>query len=229
AMLAAGQAASNRTKPAGFIYDQWRRALRIEAHQPPAFMDGNSGQGDQMARPGETGEPSWAPRGRSPLSRPEVPKPPTVSRTAVLPAAAAQARRELRTALAAAAEEKRFVCRRKQWCAGVTPAGWRIVTLDDPAHLGVACDSADFVVAPQFLRRETCRSGARLITAASLRRTGALEITRPKDGDPAERDGYRIIQAVGTLNRPWARHRLYDWRTDSYEDPNFPAFTDSVE
>ena len=110
----------------------------------------------------------------------------------MLPATAAQARRELRAALAAAAEEKRFVCRRKQWCAGVTPAGWRIVTLDDPAHLGVACDSADFVVAPQFLRRETCRSGARLITAASLRRTGALEITPARDGDPADRVGYRI-------------------------------------
>ncbi|PTM95082.1 ComEC/Rec2 family competence protein [Mycoplana dimorpha] len=229
AMLADGQAASNRTRPPDFLYDQWRRALRVDVHRPPVFLEANDDRRVRKAPAAETSESqSDTPQRRIQLSRTGEPRPPTGAPAASL-AFTAQEPGELQAALSASAGEKRFVCRRKQWCAAVTSAGWRVVTLDDPAYLGIACDSADFVVAPQFINRNSCRSGARLITAATLRRTGALEIAPGKADGPPDGTGYRITKAVDTLDRPWARHRLYDWRTDSFADPQFPEIIDNAE
>ena len=111
--------------------------------------------------------------------------------------------------------------------AGIAQAGWRVVTLDDPAYLGTACDSADFVIAPQFLRTHSCRSGAVLFTARSLRQTGALEIRPSSDHAGMEsKTGYAIDKAVTTLDRPWARHRLYDWRSNEFVAPDSATVTD---
>lgn len=222
-------AATNRTKPPAFIYDQWRRSVRVETHRPPVLS--GSSTSTQQSRSMEAA---------STIARPEVTSRQSANvrhanhkiwaaerKIALGKAETERARADMRSALKSSAKEKRFFCLRKAWCAGVTPASWRVVTIEDPAYLGVACDVADFVVAPQFLRTEACRSGARLITAHSLRRTGALEIA-PKAAHPVERTNYSIRPAVTTLDRPWTQHRLYDWRTGRYL-PSRNAVSDSDE
>lgn len=220
ALVTPGEAATNRSKPPDFIYDQWRRALRIESHRSPLFLT------DEDAAQREPAGGGGAGIGRSenlvgqaaPEASSGARQRRSTEREVVLDAAAmARARADMRAAFATAANDKRFVCRRKAWCAGVAPAGWRVLAVEDPAFLGTACDSADLVVVPRYLRMETCRSGARLVSARSLRRTGALEIT-PQPVDPTGRASYSVRNAVTTLHRPWSRHRLYDWRTNTYLD-----------
>lgn len=212
ALVSGDGAATNRPRPPGFLYDQWRRALQLSTHQPPRLLtdlDGG-GQGESAAAP-EVGH--GKDRGR--LSEAEL----------------ARARSEIPAALADAADEGRFLCRRAAWCAGVAQAGWRVVWIENPGYLGVACDSAEIVVSTHYRGLEACRSGSRLVTAGSLRRTGALEFSPVKDASPAtDRPAYTVTQAVTALDRPWNRHRLYDWRTNRYADaPEDATPTDSGE
>ncbi|HUH49317.1 MAG TPA: ComEC/Rec2 family competence protein, partial [Mycoplana sp.] len=218
ALVTPGEAATNRSRPPDFIYDQWRRALRIESHRSPMFLtDGDVAQRQPAIGGGAGIDRAEDPAGQTtPEARTDAQQRRSMERQVALGSAAmARARDDMRAAFAAAASEKRFVCRRNEWCAGVAPGGWRVLVVEDPAFLGVACDSADLVVVPRYLRMETCRSGARLVSARSLRRTGALEIT-PQQADPTGRANYSIRNAVTTLHRPWSRHRLYDWRTNTY-------------
>ncbi len=120
-------------------------------------------------------------------------------------------------ALEAARKTGGFVCEAKAFCAAVSPSGWRIVTLEDTAFLGTACDGADLVVVPFALRLDACRSGARLVTARHLRKTGALEIRPARGAAPSALSDADITTAVKTLDRPWSRHRTYDWRTGTFE------------
>ena len=102
-------------------------------------------------------------------------------------------------------------------CRHISPSGWRIVTVEDVAFLGTACDAADLVVAPFALRLDACRSGARLVTARHLRRTGAMEIEPAGDKAVSTLSEAHITPAVETVNRPWSRHRTYDWRSGAFE------------
>lgn len=108
----------------------------------------------------------------------------------------------------------RFLCTGKAWCIARLADGWRVATVEEPALLGAACDVADLVVTPRHSPFGTCRSRARMIDAEVLRRTGATEFYL------GIRDDREIRQrtAFTTLDRPWQRHRLYDWRTDSFAD-----------
>jgi competence protein ComEC len=106
-------------------------------------------------------------------------------------------------------QDDRFACHSKDWCTAVLDNGAVLVTISDPTYLGAACDAADIVVIPIRLRLARCRSGATVYTGASLRRTGAVEIdlNAPPPG---------ITTAFDSLDRPWSRHRAYDWRTASF-------------
>ncbi|MCD2185279.1 ComEC/Rec2 family competence protein [Rhizobium sp. GN54] len=227
-------AATNRRRPPGFIYDQWRYALRIEDHVAPSMLDGGEGDREGPARPTAKrrgGAAGRADDGRATPSHAALPRPvaSSVSQgTGAHRAETGLAKEALDAAFILAAGQKRFVCRRQAWCVGVTAADWRVVWLEDPAHLGAACDSADIVVAPRHRREGGCTSGARLISAHSLRLTGALEMA---PADDAAATGRRIIttQAVVQLYRPWNRHRLYDWRTDSFRDDRFQDPEDDAE
>jgi hypothetical protein len=130
-------------------------------------------------------------------------------------------RQKAKNALAAALDRAKtgetFVCESKAFCAAVSPSGWRIVTVEDTAFLGTACDAADLVVVPFALRLDACRSGAKLVTARHLRRTGAVEIEAAADKAASTFSEAHITPAVETLNRPWSRHRTYDWRTGAFE------------
>ena len=86
-----------------------------------------------------------------------------------------------------------------------------------PAQFGLF--SFVFVVVPFALRLEACRSGARLVTARHLRRTGALEIRPAAEDASGAFSEAHMTPAVESLDRPWARHRTYDWRTGSFDPP----------
>jgi len=196
AFLSDGKVAANRTRPPGFIYDQWRRALRLGEFVKPDMRTTAGLTIEQVKEEPADTSPQKRPRRKADRGKAEA---------------------ALIAALETAERKNGFVCERKAFCAAVSPSGWRIVTLEDTAFLGLACDGADLVVVPFALRLDACRSGARLVTARHLRRTGALEI-RPAANSVSEALGdAEFTGAVETLDRPWSRHRTYDWRTDRFE------------
>jgi competence protein ComEC len=136
----------------------------------------------------------------------------------------------------AQARDDQFTCQRRAWCilalAGMAP----VVTVEEPAFLGAACDRASIVIIAIPLRLESCRSGAVLYTARTLRRTGAIEIYLDQDrnfaagpgsafadeqaGKAADdgNAGFEAVRAIDGLQRPWRVNRAYDWRSRSFID-----------
>lgn len=199
AMIKEAEAASNRAKPPDFVFSQWQRALRLQEHQKP------------QQRP-ELVIRDAVEAGSDVAETPEARKPkPPIDKDA--------ARIVIRRLLAEAAPG-RFACAPTQWCAATAQHGWRIVTVDDARFIGVACEEADIIVTPVMLRFRNCRSGAVLLSGQSLRRTGAVEIygveTRTVGG-VAGRAGMRVVITQEQLQRPWAQHRTYDWRTGLFD------------
>lgn len=94
-----------------------------------------------------------------------------------------------------------------------------MIWLEDPSYLQATCDNADIVIAPRHRGERACGNGSLFISARSLRLSGALEITSTGDGVGAGRH-ITVTPAVDQIRRPWNRHRLYDWRSDSFRDPD---------
>lgn len=128
------------------------------------------------------------------------------------PEEVASARERLRNALVSASAA-RFTCEPKAWCAAKTSQAAGIVMVEDWRLTGVACDVAAIVIAPRA-RFDHCRSGALLFNGKTLRRTGALEIEFNGSGDPSL---WSFRAAMDGKNRPWSRHRHYDWRSGDYD------------
>ncbi|WP_405049525.1 ComEC/Rec2 family competence protein [Rhizobium sp. BK176] len=118
--------------------------------------------------------------------------------------------------------ENRFVCLKGAWCTAAHDSGYVLTIIEDPAYVGAACDTADIVVTPARLRANECRSGALLFTGETLRRSGAAEIRIDEQGTPV------VTTAYTTLDRPWMRHRAYNWRSGTF-DGEPPVFSDSGE
>ncbi|WP_280777118.1 ComEC/Rec2 family competence protein [Rhizobium sp. SG_E_25_P2] len=114
-------------------------------------------------------------------------------------------------AMKAALPPSRFLCEKNGFCAGRVTDDIAVVVITRAAFAGPACDAFEIVVAPVRLGFKDCRSGARLITLASLRRTGTLEIH-------VEDETLKDLPALDTISRPWQRHRAYDWREDKFID-----------
>lgn len=196
AMIDGSAAASNRVQPPDFIFSQWQRALRLDDHHKPKQ------RADLALKDAEAGEPEMAQTAGAKIDRPPIDKD--------------AARAAIRQLMAASAPG-RFACVPKQICVATTSQGWRIVTVDDARFIGVACDEADIVVTPAMLRFLTCRSGATLFSGQSLRRSGAVEI-HAKPPTNTGKVGMWLISAEKQLRRPWARHRIYDWRSGRFDD-----------
>ncbi|WP_439628498.1 ComEC/Rec2 family competence protein [Shinella sp.] len=188
--------ATNRARPPDFIYAQWRRALRLGDLVKPEMRKSEGLTVEDATASAEGPEKQRKPRRKADRQK---------------------AKDAMASALEAAGKGTGFICETKAFCAAVSPSGWRIVTLEDLAFLGTACDAADLVVVPQALRLEACRSGARLMTARHLRRTGALEIQPDAEQAASAFSEAEITPAVETLDRPWSRHRTYDWRSGTFE------------
>ncbi|WP_340161919.1 ComEC/Rec2 family competence protein [uncultured Hoeflea sp.] len=129
-------------------------------------------------------------------------------------------------------QTSRFHCANRGVCAAVH-AGVRIVAIDQAALIGAACDRADLVVISIPVYLDACRSGATLVTARTLRRTGSLAIIVQEDqaqsgfqvsqaGDKAGNSTgahFRIDAAVQGVIRPWTVQRYYEWRTGTFDLP----------
>jgi competence protein ComEC len=201
AVLRNGKAATNRARPPDFIYAQWRRALRLAELLKPEIRKTAGLTVDADKVDAEKRDTATTARQKRPRRQAD--------------------REKAKAAMAAAFDRARtrdgFICEAKAFCAAVSPSGWRIVALEDLAFLGTACDGADLVIVPVAIRLEACRSDARLITTRHLRKTGTLEI-QPADGQAhSSLNDARFLPAIKTLQRPWSRHRTYDWRTGTYK------------
>lgn len=106
----------------------------------------------------------------------------------------------------------RFRCREGRWCTARAWNGSRIIVLDIRELVGAACDRADLVVTSTRTTLTECRSGAKLMSAAQLRRSGTVEIWL----DPENNRRFRILSGLGWDDRPWYVHRTYDWKTGLY-------------
>ncbi|MCQ2004291.1 ComEC/Rec2 family competence protein [Rhizobium sp. NRK18] len=193
AMIAGGGLEMNRGRPPSFIFEQWQRALAMPKGEGPDMLTGTGPDPPKT----EKGDPVR------------------------LPTAALKAER-LAMEEALKPESNRFHCRKAAWCAAQFMASdgpaLRVVTVEKPAFAGPACDIADLVIAPFRLGFDTCRSGAALISAERLRQTGSIELHVLPDGN-----GFEVKTALGSTDRPWTRHRYYDWRTNSFVSPEEPA------
>jgi len=121
-----------------------------------------------------------------------------------------QARKRLET-LVRNAPYGMFSCEEKSFCILKLDNETKVIVALQGAYVGIACDMANIVVTPVRLKWDSCRSGAPLLTGESLRRSGSLEFYRPSNGAPT------IAAALETTQRPWSRHRQYDWRTDQFK------------
>lgn len=109
-----------------------------------------------------------------------------------------------------------FVCRKGEWCVGRSQEGWTIVMVDAPELFPSLCEAADLVVAAIRRPLPTCRSSrALVVTAETLRRSGAIEVyAEEKHAAAAPR--MRIAKSFASSERPWQRHRRYDWRSNDF-------------
>ncbi|WP_232363855.1 ComEC/Rec2 family competence protein [Ciceribacter selenitireducens] len=198
--------ATNRARPPRFIFEQWQAALGADEHLGPADM-GTAVTGLPAAEaPAPAAPPAKSPPATTTPDR-QAPK--------WTEDDLGKARERMRGALKSAGEG-RFVCEGKSWCVARLGSGWAIATVEDAAFVGGACDVADIVVSARRVAFASCRSGARLFTAETLRRSGAVELWF---GDRKARD-IRVIASFSGGYRPWSAHRLYDWRSDSFQaDP----------
>jgi len=114
----------------------------------------------------------------------------------------------------------RFACQPRGWCVIVTEDGVVIAVVEDGRYAGTACDIAHLVIAPRA-RFDTCRSDALIINGSMLRKAGALEISL---GDTPDVNNWRIKTALVGEDRPWNRHRHYDWRSRTFDSELPEAF-----
>jgi len=113
-----------------------------------------------------------------------------------------------------------FTCQPRSWCALVTEGGIMIAVVEDGRYAGMACDAAHLVIAPRA-RFDTCRSDALMINGDMLRKTGALEITM---GDTPDFSKWHVQAALAGEDRPWSRHRHYQWRSQTFNSDLPEAF-----
>jgi len=180
--------ATNRERPQAFIFEQWQKALVAAEHQPPTMLAADN-------------------------------RLPQISKTDRHRRLSNEEQKAVRTAMAEALDrtmQGSFACQKGAWCVAMLENGSILVTIENAAYLSPACDTGNFVVTPIRLRLDHCRSGAMLITGATLRKTGSIEMALAAD-KPV------ISAAFENPQRPWTMHRTYDWRTGKFDTPIVPA------
>lgn len=186
--------AVNRPRPSTFVADQWMRALAAEKLVTPA-----SEPAVRLARPGPrqplTDQDQWQTEDAM-----------EAAGVAVLPG--------------------RFLCSGRDWCLGKFENGLLVATFSDFAFQEAACHQADIVVAASYLRQPNCGEGeAVLLDRSALRLRGAVAVfvktEEHGEDQPSEshRPHLKLVGALDGKDRPWLRHRFYDWRSDTYGRP----------
>ena len=191
--------ATNRDRPSDFLFSQWQRALAVDAHVAPMPAQGAVADG----------------------LYPEAKLRPAKAQTRTIDASTAAAiRHDINSALGQVSPNA-FSCREKEWCIARSDAGWTVALVENPYLFEVLCNQVDLLIVPGSTER-TCSSGrARILSGRLLRLVGAIEIfAEPVAGD--ELPKMRFKTSFTSLQRPWERHRAYDWRSDGFVD-NSPA------
>ncbi|MCG5477883.1 ComEC/Rec2 family competence protein [Sinorhizobium alkalisoli] len=195
-LLVEGAIATNRGRPPEFIFSQWQRALALDRHVPPTDLSARAASGYDAA-----------------------PKPKEAVGGGGLNAMASAA--EAVTALSAA-KPGTFSCRKDEWCIGRSREGWAIVVIDAAELFPALCGRADLVVAATRRPLAACPSGrALVVTGDSLRRSGAIEI-HADHGKPGASPQMRVVNSFRSTQRPWERHRRYDWRSGTFFSEQLP-------
>ena len=185
--------ATTSARPPGFIFTQWQNGLQRHSHQKPAVEE-DALLAEAIA-PRDIATPDGGRRF------------PVLSENAI---------RYASTKLAHMLDmsvDGQFSCLNKVWCVARISGGWRVVTLEEPRLSGLACDLGDIVISARRLGYDHCRSGARLITPDTLRKTGSLEIWL----GPHSNGAIALRSAFSGRARPWSLHRRYDWRSGRYD------------
>lgn len=191
---------TNRARPASFVMDQWTRALASR----------------EIAKPDAV--PKLA------LEREGARKPLTEADEWKVEDAMEAAGKSVATG--------GFLCSGRDWCIGKLTDGLLIATFSDFAFQAAACRQAQIVIAASFLREPRCGTGeGQLFDRNALRQRGALAIylekpaAKPLDNKDALRPpeqvpipAYKVVGALDRQDRPWLRHRYYNWRSNSYGD-----------
>ena len=112
----------------------------------------------------------------------------------------------------AALPTSRFRCRDGRWCVARAWNGTKIIVMTVRDLVGAACDRADLLVTSVRVGWSECRSGAKLLSAEQLRRSGTVEIWF----DPENNRKFRIVAGLGEGDRPWYAHRTYHWRSGQF-------------
>ncbi|RDL51898.1 hypothetical protein BLJAPNOD_03045 [Ensifer sp. M14] len=188
--------ATNRDRPSDFLFSQWQRALAVESHVAPMPALGAAAEGLYPEAKRQSGK-----------ATPRV----------FDPAAATAIRKDINATLSKASPNV-FSCREKQWCVAHSDAGWTVALIENPNLFEVLCDQADLLIVPGSFNERTCSSGqARILSGRLLRLSGAVEIfAEPALGN--QRPSMRFKTSFMSLQRPWERHRAYDWRRGDFDD-----------
>jgi ComEC/Rec2-related protein len=191
ALLSKDAVATTKQRGSGFVYEQWEKALPLPAQHVGAKILDAPPTDDDAA--GEATAPS--------------------SRrfTSLTDAERGNAKRDMETA---AATVGLFTCRKDMWCVAKSDKDVTIAVVFNTAFTGTACDIAGIVVTTRRSPFAVCRSGALLISADTLRRTGSLELWLGGQDQPV----VRAKAAMEGQSRLWTVHRNYDWRSKSYDD-----------
>jgi ComEC/Rec2-related protein len=111
-----------------------------------------------------------------------------------------------------------FACRKRQACVGQSREGWTVAVVEAPELIPTLCKGADLVVVATRRPQAACPSGtALIITSQTLRRTGAIEVYADRR-QPGELH-MRVEASFASTERPWQRHRRYDWRSGEFLPP----------
>jgi competence protein ComEC len=197
-MRVAHTLATNTVRPSTFIMDQWARALVVKAVAKPDPLPKLELERDGARKP-LTDADEWKVE-------------------------------DSMEAAGKAVETGRFLCSGRDWCIGKLANGLLVATFSDFAFQGVACRQAQIVIAAAFLRQPECGLGeGQLYDRNMLRRRGALAIyldaagATPSNTPKAARSPtLRIVGALDGRDRPWLRHRYYNWRSNSYGEAYRP-------
>lgn len=192
-----GKLAVNRARPAAFTFDQWQRALVTDGMEPPVMRQSVLERRDFATE--LTDAQQWQTE---------------------------DAMEEAAQGLPA----NQFLCSGRDWCIGKLESGRIVITLRDPAFKDNACRQANIIIAATWLKFPKCgqgegEGGALILDRKLLQQRGSLAIYEPERpqgvGQVAEAPigPLTIRGALDGLDRPWNRHRYYDWRKGSFASP----------
>ncbi|MFF2321342.1 ComEC/Rec2 family competence protein [Agrobacterium sp. NPDC058088] len=187
ALLDEGKVYTTKTRPQGFIYDQWQRALLLpQKPLAPVLL--------KKAVPTTTVALS--------------------AKSKLAPEDLKALAREMTATLRDAAPGV-FTCRTGIWCVARARSGEWIIVLEDGRFAGKACDIADIVIVSRRTSFAQCRSGALLLNRDILRRIGSVELNFA-GSDEAGVVG-QMRAATAGADRPWSEHRFYDWKSGRFD------------